>query len=82
MTRLRPPPRVMMSARVHETYRKGLETTVAQLRKEGYEDAQKYDVLEMLLEDLTTPEGRKRVKALFREKFGPESPGTAKSDDK
>lgn len=75
MTRLRPKPRVMMSSRIREEYREGLEDVVESLRREGWEDAQKYDVLEMLLDDLLTYEGRQRVKALFRERFS-ESAGS------
>lgn len=72
MARMRPPPHVMMSARIHSESRQGQETVVTQLRKEGLEDTQQDDVLELLLEDLTTTEERKRVKTLFRERFGPQ----------
>lgn len=54
----------MLSSRIREEYRLALDAYVEELREDPQlARIQKYDVLEHLLRDVLTPEGRARIKA-------------------
>ncbi|BDP44821.1 hypothetical protein DAETH_47900 (plasmid) [Deinococcus aetherius] len=59
---VRPPVREVMSARVRPELKQALDAFVTELQAHGWTGLQKHHVLEYLMRDLLTEEGRSRVR--------------------
>lgn len=64
----RPKPRAMLSGRIREEYNTGMDALLEEMAQDPrFRGVQKYHVLEFMLRDVLTPEGRERIRAAMLE---------------